>query len=182
MSNLVVFLLCLSITIVAVLLTSGIKQLVKFCYTKRGKEFNIKTWEYAFIGIPMVVTFGGVFLLLWEVYGVAYQCSLALPNGLLLELESYEALATTSSKYAAITQTVYVILQAIRKLSKKGWSGVLTIFHSITKALTNAKAKKTLVESPKEFVEELQEGLNNEQNTLQKVKEMYEVLVRNPKV
>ena len=116
MKNLYALLFLTGVAVVAVLITSLIKIIIKAIYTKHGKDFTAKAMEYPLAATSFVLAFGSVFLLLYFCvgkyvdYGVIFA-TFKTSNKLVGD-------AVLSAVYAGFTPFIYTIVQSPRKFIK----------------------------------------------------------------
>lgn len=126
-------LICLSIVIVAILITELVKFIMKKVAAKNGKTFDCKKWEYLFAAISILVSGVGVVFFLRFCIGIT----------------DAKTLVNYTSIYAGSVQTVYLF---IVQLVRKGGVGIYNAFNSLFD-----KLKET--ENP---IEKLPEIIKNE--------------------
>ena len=121
MKNLYGLLFLVAICVVAVLITSSIKYIIKAVYKKKGKEFQAKALEYPLAATSFLLAFGSVFALLYFVlgnyidtnalYGTVYA-TFNTDNKIIGDL-------VYSLIYAGFTPLIYTLVQSPRKFI--GW-------------------------------------------------------------
>lgn len=130
-------LVCLSIVIVAILITEVVKFIMKKIAEKKGKTFDCKKWEYLFAAISILIS------------GVGVVCFLKFGAG----VNDAKTILKYASIYAGSVQTVYLF---IVQLIRKGGVGIYNAFNSLFD-----KLKET--ENP---IEKLPEIIKNETNNV----------------
>lgn len=172
MKSLYVLLILLGVSIVSVLVVSGIKYIIKAVFKKKGKDFNAKALEYPLAAGSFVLAFLSAFLLLYlhfgeyanmnEVYSSIYSI-FKTDNKIIGDV-------VYSSLYAGLTPLLYTIIQSPRKFIK--W--IIAII-----AIIKAKGKDTKISDIKESLEKVEEELTEKKekkdavaNLLERISDM----------
>lgn len=134
-------LVCLSIVIVAILITEIVKFIMKKIAEKKGKTFDCKKWEYLFAAISILIS------------GVGVVCFLKFGAG----VNDAKTILKYASIYAGSVQTVYLF---IVQLVRKGGVGIYNAFSVLFE-----KVKET--ENPIETLPEIikNETINGKEDT-----------------
>ena len=99
-------LICLSIVIVAILITGLIKVIMKKAAERKGEELDCKKYEYLFAAISLLLSAAGVF------------CFLKFAA----KITDMNLILKATISYAGLVQTVYLF---IVQLIRKGWVGIV---------------------------------------------------------
>ena len=135
-------LICIAIVVVAILITSLVKVIMKKVAENNGGELDCKKWEYLFATISLLLSAAGVF------------CFLRF----FVNITDVNTLCKITGSYAGCAQTVYLF---IVQLIRKGWKGIVS---GISKVILKLKSsKKPVQELPEIITEETQNTL--EQST-----------------
>ena len=132
MPDYAVALICIAIVIVAILISSLIKVIMKKVAKNNGGELDCEKWEYLFAAISLILSAAGVFCFLRFYVGVTDVNILIKITGL----------------YAGCTQTIYLF---IVQLVRKGGKGLFTALKNIFAKL---KTSKNPVQELPEIVKE----------------------------
>lgn len=132
MPDYAVALICIAIVIVAILISSLIKVIMKKVAKNNGGELDCEKWEYLFAAISLILSAAGVFCFLRFYVGVTDVNILIKNTGL----------------YAGCTQTIYLF---IVQLVRKGGKGLFTALKNIFAKL---KTSKNPVQELPEIVKE----------------------------
>lgn len=131
----VIALICVSIVIVAILITSLIKVIMKKVTEKKGDTFDCKKWEYLYGAISLLLSAAGVY------------CFLVF----IVKMTDINDIIKTTSLYAGSVQTIYLfIVQLVRK-GGKGLVSVLIKFFNFIKT-----SKDPVKELPKTIESEVE--------------------------
>ena len=132
MPDYAVALICIAIVIVAILISSLIKVIMKKVAKNNGGELDCEKWEYLFAAISLILSAAGIFCFLRFYVGVTDVNILIKNTGL----------------YAGCTQTIYLF---IVQLVRKGGKGLFTALKNIFAKL---KTSKNPVQELPEIVKE----------------------------
>lgn len=152
-------LICVAIVIVAILITSIVKLIMKKVAKNNGGELDCKKWEYLFAAISLLISAAGVFCFL-RFY---------------VKITDIDTLCKITVSYAGSVQTVYLF---IVQLIRKGWKGVVS---GISKVISKLKSSKNPVQelpdiiteetqsTPKESTEEENDDVSRLKNEFVKI-------------
>ena len=125
-------LVCLAIVIVAILISSLIKVIMKKVVKNKGGELDCEKWEYLYAAISLLLSAAGVFCFLRYYVGVT----------------DVNELIRSTALYAGSTQAVYLfIVQLIRKGGKGLFKAIVSIFAKL-------KASKNPVQKLPDIIKE----------------------------
>lgn len=113
-------LICVAIVIVAILITSLIKLIMKKVAKNNGGELDCKKWEYMFAAISLLVSAAGVF------------CFLRF----FANVPDINTIVKTTALYAGSVQSVYVF---VVQLIRKGWKGIISCIRNVIAKLKSSK-------------------------------------------
>lgn len=136
-----VALICIAIVIVAILISSLVKLIMKKVATKNGGTFDCKKWEYLYAAISLILSAVGVF------------CFLKF----FLKITDINVIWKTVVVYAGSVQTVYLF---IVQLVRKGGKGIISLF---AKLFSNLKKSS-------DPIKELPEIIGDEVETTEETK------------
>lgn len=125
-------LICVAIVIVAILITSLVKLIMKKVAKNNGGELDCKKWEYLFAAISLLISAAGVFCFL-RFY---------------VKITDIDTLCKITVSYAGSVQTVYLF---IVQLIRKGWKGVVG---GISKMISKLKSSKNPVQELPDIITE----------------------------
>ena len=125
-------LICVAIVIVAVLIASLVKLIMKKAVKHNGGELDCKKWEYLYAAISFIIAAVGVFCFLRFYVGVTDVNVLIKNTGL----------------YAGSTQVIYLF---IVQLISKGGKGIYTAIKNI---FVKLKASKNPVQELPEIIKD----------------------------
>lgn len=135
MTNEMIIVVCVLVAFFSVLLVEGLKKLIQHIYKKKGRQFNMKKFEYPFASMPIVLTFVIIFLVLFYAS----------------DMELYDILKLAAI-FATSTQTIYTfIVQLFRK-------GTVAMVGEIQKLSEKAKTKKALHADAKDLIDTMKEA------------------------
>lgn len=139
-------LICVAIVIVAILITSLIKLIMKKVAKNNGGELDCKKWEYMFAAISLLISAVGVFCFLKFFANVT----------------DINTLVKTTALYAGSVQSVYVfVVQLIRKGWRGIWSGIKKIFSFVKSSKNPVQELPDII---KEETKSTPEGSTKEEN------------------
>lgn len=145
-------LICMAIVVVAILITSLVKVIMKKVAKNNGGELNCDKYEYLFAAISLLLSAAGVFCFLRFYVGVTDVNVLLKNTGL----------------YAGCTQAVYLfIVQLIRKGGKGLCAAIKNIF---TKLKTSKNPVQELPEIIKDETETAETTTTTENADVTKLK------------
>lgn len=127
-----VALICIAIVIVAILISSLVKLIMKKVATKNGGTFDCKKWEYLYAAISLILSAVGVF------------CFLKF----ILQITDINVIWKTVVIYAGSVQTVYLF---IVQLVRKGGKGIISLF---AKLFSNLKKSSDPIKELPELIED----------------------------
>lgn len=127
-----VALICIAIVIVAILISSLVKLIMKKVATKNGGTFDCKKWEYLYAAISLILSAVGVF------------CFLKF----FLKITDINVIWKTVVVYAGSVQTVYLF---IVQLVRKGGKGIISLF---AKLFSNLKKSSDPIKELPELIED----------------------------
>ena len=133
-------LICVAIVIVAILITSIVKLIMKKVAKNNGGELDCKKWEYLFAAISLLISAAGVFCLL-RFY---------------VKITDIDTLCKITVSYAGSVQTVYLF---IVQLIRKGWKGVVS---GISKVISKLKSSKNPVQELPDIITEETQSMPDE--------------------
>ena len=136
-----VALICIAIVIVAILISSLVKLIMKKVAAKNGGTFDCKKWEYLYAAISLILSAVGVF------------CFLKF----FLKITDINVIWKTVVVYAGSVQTVYLF---IVQLVRKGGKGIISLFAKLF-----SKLKKS-----SDPIKELPEIIGDEVETTEETK------------
>lgn len=139
-------LICVAIVIVAILITSLVKLIMKKVAKNNGGELDCKKWEYMFAAISLLISAVGVFCFLKFFANVT----------------DINTLVKTTALYAGSVQSVYVfVVQLIRKGWRGIWSGIKKIFSFVKSSKNPVQELPDII---KEETKSTPEGSTKEEN------------------
>lgn len=145
-----VALICIAIVIVAILISSLIKLIMKKVATKNGGTFDCKKWEYLYAAISLILSAVGVF------------CFLKF----ILQITDINVIWKTVVIYAGSVQTVYLfIVQLVRKGGKGIISLFVKLFSKLKKSSDPVKELPEIIGDEVEATEETQ-SVETEEDTV----------------
>ena len=133
-------LICVAIVIVAILITSIVKLIMKKVAKNNGGELDCKKWEYLFAAISLLISAAGVFCFL-RFY---------------VKITDIDTLCKITVSYAGSVQTVYLF---IVQLIRKGWKGVVS---GISKVISKLKSSKNPVQELPDIITEETQSMPDE--------------------
>lgn len=125
-------LICVAIVIVAILITSLVKLIMKKVAKNNGGELDCKKWEYLFAAISLLISAAGVFCFL-RFY---------------VKITDIDTLCKITVSYAGSVQTIYIF---IVQLIRKGWNGIVS---GISKVISKLKSSKNPVQELPDIITE----------------------------
>lgn len=137
-------LICVAIVIVAVLIASLVKLIMKKAVNHNGGELDCKKWEYLYAAISFIIAAVGVFCFLRFYVGVTDVNVLIKNTGL----------------YAGSTQIIYLF---VIQLISKGCKGIYTSIKNIFAKLT--ASKNPVQELPEIIKDEMTETKTSTSNS-----------------
>ena len=152
-------LICVAIVIVAILITSLIKLIMKKVAKNNGGELDCKKWEYMFAAISLLVSAAGVFCFLRFFANVT----------------DINTLVKTTALYAGSVQSVYVF---VVQLIRKGWKGIISCIRNVIAKLKSSKnpvqklpdiIKEETQSTPEESTEEENDDVSRLKNEFVKI-------------
>lgn len=152
-------LICVAIVIVAILITSLIKLIMKKVAKNNGGELDCKKWEYMFAAISLLVSAAGIFCFLRFFANVT----------------DINTLVKTTALYAGSAQSVYVF---VVQLIRKGWKGIISRIRNVIAKLKSSKnpvqelpdiIKEETQSTPEESTEEENDDVSRLKNEFVKI-------------
>lgn len=152
-------LICVAIVIVAILITSLIKLIMKKVAKNNGGELDCKKWEYMFAAISLLVSAAGIFCFLRFFANVT----------------DINTLVKTTALYAGYAQSVYVF---VVQLIRKGWKGIISRIRNVIAKLKSSKnpvqelpdiIKEETQSTPEESTEEENDDVSRLKNEFVKI-------------
>ena len=153
-----VALVCLAIVIVAILISSLIKVIMKKVVKNKGGELDCKRWEYLYAAISFIIAAVGVFCFLRFYVGVT----------------DINVLIKNTGLYAGNTQIIYLF---VIQLISKGGKGIYT---SIKNIFAKLKASKNPVQELPEIIkDEMAETKTSTRNSdVEKLKNEFAKIIK----
>lgn len=133
-------LICVAIVIVAILITSLVKLIMKKVAKNNGGELDCKKWEYLFAAISLLISAAGVFCFL-RFY---------------VKITDINTLCKITVSYAGSVQTIYIF---IVQLIRKGWNGIVS---GISKVISKLKSSKNPVQELPDIITEETQSMPDE--------------------
>ena len=133
-------LICVAIVIVAILITSLVKLIMKKVAKNNGGELDCKKWEYLFAAISLLISAAGVFCFL-RFY---------------VKITDIDTLCKITVSYAGSVQTIYIF---IVQLSRQGWNGIVS---GISKVISKLKSSKNPVQELPDIITEETQSMPDE--------------------
>lgn len=133
-------LICVAIVIVAILITSLVKLIMKKVAKNNGGELDCKKWEYLFAAISLLISAAGVFCFL-RFY---------------VKITDIDTLCKITVSYAGSVQTIYIF---IVQLIRKGWNGIVS---GISKVISKLKSSKNPVQELPDIITEETQSMPGE--------------------
>ena len=159
MPDYAVALICIAIVIVAILISSLIKVIMKKVAKNNGGELDCEKWEYLFAAISLILSAAGVFCFL-RFY---------------VDVTDVNILINNTGLYAGCTQTIYLF---IVQLVRKGGKGLFTALKNIFAKLKTSKnpvqelpdiIKEETQSTPEESTEEENDDVSRLKNEFVKI-------------
>lgn len=133
-------LICVAIVIVAILITSLVKLIMKKVAKNNGGELDCKKWEYLFAAISLLISAAGVFCFL-RFY---------------VKITDIDTICKITVSYAGSVQTIYIF---IVQLIRKGWNGIVS---GISKVISKLKSSKNPVQELPDIITEETQSMPDE--------------------